>query len=154
MTSIVLLPVLAMPLPGLVISLSLCAAITTHAAPSPPETLPLLLLLLLLSLRCLPTPAAAGAPGAILGQQDALINTAVNAAAVVGAGLLFRSDWQAREKQLVRLAREEKLGALRLELANRRVVSVADLRGAARLVLVAGSAQQVAAALETAQQYR
>ena len=41
---------------------------------------------------------------------------------------------QARSKQIARLTREERLGALRLALANNKRVRVADLQGFARVV--------------------
>lgn len=61
---------------------------------------------------------------------------------------------QAREKQIARLGREEALGALGLQLANGKRVSVAQLRGAARLVFVAGSSAQVAAAVAAAEPFK
>ena len=41
---------------------------------------------------------------------------------------------QARDKQIARLTREERLGALKLALANNKRVRVADLQGFARVV--------------------
>jgi Low psii accumulation1 / Rep27 len=58
-------------------------------------------------------------------------------------GLLFRSDWQARDKQLARLAREEKLASLQLQLANGKRLAVRDLQDSARCVVVAGTPRQV-----------
>ena len=50
---------------------------------------------------------------------------------------------QARKKQISRLTREERLGALGLQLANGKKLSVGALRGNARIVLVAGTKAQV-----------
>ena len=51
--------------------------------------------------------------------------------------------WQARAKQIDRLTREEKLGALQVQLASGKLLSLATLRGSARAVIVAGSPDQV-----------
>lgn len=57
--------------------------------------------------------------------------------------LLFRSDWQARDKQLARLGREERLASLQLQLANGKRLSVRELQDSARCVVVAGTPRQV-----------
>lgn len=61
---------------------------------------------------------------------------------------------QAREKQIARLTREEKLGALSFKLASGKTRSMAALRGSARVVLVAGTQAQVAAALAAAEPFK
>jgi hypothetical protein len=58
-------------------------------------------------------------------------------------GLLLRQELAARDKQLARLQREERLGSLKLRLASGKVLALAELRGSARAVVVAGSQQQV-----------
>ncbi len=50
---------------------------------------------------------------------------------------------QARDKQMARLTREEKLGRLSVELASGKVLPLASLRGSTRVVLVAGTQAQV-----------
>ncbi len=50
---------------------------------------------------------------------------------------------QARDKQMLRLVREEKLGNLTLQLANGKKLSMGALRGSSRVVIVAGTKQQV-----------
>ena len=62
--------------------------------------------------------------------------------------------FQARDKQMARLTREEKLGALSIQLANGKVLRLSALRGSARCVVVAGTQAQVAKALEAAEPFR
>jgi hypothetical protein len=50
---------------------------------------------------------------------------------------------QAREKQMARLAREEALAALTVQLGNGKRVRLGDLQGTSRVVIVAGTQQQV-----------
>jgi hypothetical protein len=78
----------------------------------------------------------------------------INVGALAACAALLRNDLQAREKQMDRLLREDKLGACQLELANGRVLRLAQLRGAARPVIVAGTPAQVATALEDAEPYK
>lgn len=52
-------------------------------------------------------------------------------------------SWQAREKQVARIAREEALGALQVRLASGKRLRLADLQGTSRVVLVVGTQQQV-----------
>ena len=67
---------------------------------------------------------------------------------------LFRGDYAAREAQIERLTREEALGACRLELANGKLLRLAQLRGFARVVLCAGTTPQVLACLEAAEPFK
>jgi uncharacterized protein YigA (DUF484 family) len=53
---------------------------------------------------------------------------------------------QARDKQMARLAREERLAALTMQLGNGKRVRVGDLQGKSRVVIVAGTQQQVGTA--------
>ena len=76
---------------------------------------------------------------------------------VLPVGLQYgfsRPAWPAIEALLSRLEREAGLGALRVRLANGRALRVADLRGAARPVDVAGTRAQVDAALAAAAPHR
>jgi hypothetical protein len=50
---------------------------------------------------------------------------------------------QAREKQMARLAREEALASLTVQLGNGKRVRLGDLQGTSRVVIVAGTQQQV-----------
>jgi hypothetical protein len=85
---------------------------------------------------------------------EALQDLAINVGALGTFGFLLKRDLEAREKQINRLMREDLLGACQLELANGRVLRLAQLRGFARAVLVAGSADQVTEALAAAAPYR
>jgi hypothetical protein len=50
---------------------------------------------------------------------------------------------QARDKQMARLAREEQLAGQQVQLANGKRLRLADLQGSSRVVLVAGTTEQV-----------
>lgn len=78
----------------------------------------------------------------------------INIAALGVCGLLLKQDLDARSKQLARLMREDALGACQLELTSGKVLRLAQLRGAARPVLIAGTPSQVAAGLKAAEPYR
>lgn len=52
---------------------------------------------------------------------------------------------QARDKQMARLQREEQLAGQQIQLANGKRLRLADLQGSSRVVLVAGTTQQVCA---------
>lgn len=54
----------------------------------------------------------------------------------------------------MRLAREERLGALPIQLASGKKVALSSLQGSARVVLVAGTTAQCTAALEAAAPYK
>eukprot|EP00879_Flechtneria_rotunda_P002914 GHRR01003131.1.p1 GENE.GHRR01003131.1~~GHRR01003131.1.p1 ORF type:complete len:309 (+),score=86.80 GHRR01003131.1:246-1172(+) len=97
--------------------------------------------------------AAAGAPGA-LQLIDVLQNLAINIGAVAIFAFLFSRDWKARDKQLARLAREEALASLPVQLANNKRVKLADLQGLSRIVVVAGTQQQVSDAIAAAEPYK
>lgn len=62
------------------------------------------------------------APGA-LETNSVLQNIGINIAVFAVFGFLLRGDLQARDKQMARLTREEKLGSLRIKLANKKVQS-------------------------------
>lgn len=72
--------------------------------------------------------ALAGAPGATKTALEALQDLAINLGSVGLCGALVWRDLQAQEKQMARLMREEELGACQLELANKRVLRLAQLR--------------------------
>ena len=55
---------------------------------------------------------------------------------------------------MARLMREDELGACQLELATGRLLRLAQLRGFARVVLIAGTPQQVAASLDAAAPFK
>ena len=55
---------------------------------------------------------------------------------------------------MARLEREQVLSGLKLQLANGKRLRLGDLQGAARAVLVAGTQEQVAAAVAAAEPYK
>jgi hypothetical protein len=85
---------------------------------------------------------------------EVLQDGAINVGALATCGLLFRRDYQARARQVSRLMREDQLGGCQVELASGRVVRLAQTRGFARPVVVAGSPQQVREALAAAEPLR
>ncbi|MEW5303923.1 MAG: hypothetical protein WDW36_006568 [Sanguina aurantia] len=102
-------------------------------------------------------PQLAGALGHTqnaLPLNDVLTNIGIDLGAVATFAFFFYKDWEAREKQIARLGREEKLGALTVELANRKRLPIASLRGSARVVIVAGNRQQVAESLAAAAPFK
>lgn len=97
--------------------------------------------------------ALAGAPQAkplLEAGQD----FAINIGALGFCGYFLKGDLDAREKQMARLMREDALGGCQLELANGRVLRLAQLRGAARPIVIAGTASQVADALAAAEPHK
>ena len=78
----------------------------------------------------------------------------INVGALLICGALVRNDLKQRDKQLARLLREDQLGACQLELVNRKVLRLSQLRGAARPVIVAGTPVQVSEALRAADPYK
>lgn len=67
-----------------------------------------------------------------LAPSEVYENIAINVGAFAIFAFLFRNDWIAREKQMARLQREERLGALKLVLANGKVGSERGLNVRAR----------------------
>ncbi|GAX75281.1 hypothetical protein CEUSTIGMA_g2726.t1 [Chlamydomonas eustigma] len=97
--------------------------------------------------------AVGGAPNA-LPLNSVLTNVGVDLAAILVLGYFLRSDLQARDKQIARLTREEKLGNLGVQLSSGKRLPLSALRGSSRVVIVAGSKAQVSAALEAAAPFR
>jgi hypothetical protein len=56
---------------------------------------------------------------------------------------LLHAGLQAREKQMARLAREEALAGLTVQLGSGKRIRLGDLQGSSRVVIVAGTQQQV-----------
>ncbi|PSC72600.1 LOW PSII ACCUMULATION chloroplastic [Micractinium conductrix] len=98
--------------------------------------------------------ALGGAPNATKSVAEALQDFAINIGSLAACGYFVKGDLEAREKQMARLLREDELGACQLELANGRMLRLAQTRGFARAVLVAGTPQQVAAAMADAEPYK
>lgn len=83
-----------------------------------------------------------------------LIDMAINVGALALCGYFLKRDLDAREQQISRLLRADQLGACQLELSNGRLLRLAQVRGFARAVLIAGTPAQVAAAIEAAEPYK
>ena len=96
---------------------------------------------------------AAGAPNAPP-LESSLENVGVDLAAAALFAFLYSREEKAREKQMARIGREERLGRLRCELANGRGVRLEDLRGFSRCVVVAGDDEYVKTAIEDAERVR
>lgn len=73
---------------------------------------------------------------------------------VLHIAYICRSDSKARDKSLAKIAREENLSNLRLELSNRRVVTIGELRGTARLVILAGPGSYIEEAFKQSEPYK
>ena len=96
---------------------------------------------------------ALGAPNAPP-LATSLGNLVVDLACVGFFAWLYSREEKARERQMARIGREERLGRLRCELANGRGTRLEDLRGFARCVVVAGDDAYVRTALEDAERVR
>ncbi|KAJ7557013.1 hypothetical protein O6H91_05G108600 [Diphasiastrum complanatum] len=78
----------------------------------------------------------------------------IDIAAVVLFVLLYRSDAKARDVQLAKLSREESLALLRLELSNKRIITVGQMRGTVRVVIIAGPGSYIEEALRLSKPYQ
>lgn len=94
-----------------------------------------------------------GAPDA-LPLNDIASSWAIDVGAIATFAFLLKRDLKARDKQVARLQREERLGALQIELASGKVLRLTQLRGFARVVLFAGTSEQVSQVLESADSFR
>lgn len=86
--------------------------------------------------------------------QEVAQGLAIDAAGIGIFGWLLKRDLDARDKQIARMTREEDLGSLQIELANKKTLRLAQLRQFVRIVIVAGTSQQVQDALEEAEEFR
>lgn len=86
--------------------------------------------------------------------QDVVQGLAIDAGAIALFSFLFLRDKEARDKQIARISREERLGDLQLELGNKRTLRMQQLRSFVRPVIVAGSAEQVSAAIRAAEPFK
>lgn len=68
--------------------------------------------------------------------------------------ILFRNDWQERQKQLLRMGREERLAACKLELLSGKSLQLGRLRSFARPVIFCGTPEQVLAARKAAEPFK
>lgn len=97
--------------------------------------------------------AIGGAPGA-QSVIEVVQSLGIDLGAAVVLAFLIRSDLQAQEKQMARLSREQRLGELSVKLSDGKAINVADLRGNCRVVIVAGSDEQISACMDVAEGFR
>ena len=83
-----------------------------------------------------------------MGMEDVLTNLGTNIGSLLFCAFFLKQDLEARDRQINRLTREEKLGALSIKLSNGKVISLASLRGTSRVVIAAGTRSQLASAVE------
>ncbi|KAL0030171.1 hypothetical protein WJX77_001393 [Trebouxia sp. C0004] len=79
---------------------------------------------------------------------------AIDAAGIGILGYLLKRDLDAQDKRVARMTREEGLGGLQIELADKKSSRLAQLRQFVRIVNVAGTSQQMSDALEEAEEFR
>jgi len=96
---------------------------------------------------------AMGAPAAPPVNESAQ-NVGVDFVALATFGFLYKREDEARERQMARIGREERLGRLRCELAGGKGVRLEQLRGFSRVVVVSGNAEYVRLAMEDAEACR
>ncbi|VAH49422.1 unnamed protein product [Triticum turgidum subsp. durum] len=88
---------------------------------------------------------ALGNPARAAGVAETLKGLGIDVAAVAVFAFLYSRDRKASDAQVARLTREENLSRLKLRVGDGgRVVPLSELRGSARLVIVAGPAEFVA----------
>ena len=86
--------------------------------------------------------------------EGSLENLAIDGAALALFGFLYAREEDARERQMARIGREERLGRLRVELAGGKAVRLEDLRSFSRVVVVSGDEAYVRTALGDAEDVR
>lgn len=67
-------------------------------------------------------------------ELSTLQGLAIDAAGIGIFGWLLKRDLDARDKQIARMTREEDLGSLQIELANKKTLRLAQLRQFVRIV--------------------
>uniref|UniRef100_A0ACD5UT55 Uncharacterized protein n=1 Tax=Avena sativa TaxID=4498 RepID=A0ACD5UT55_AVESA len=88
---------------------------------------------------------ALGNPARAAGAAETLKGLGIDVAAVAVFAFLYSRDRKASDAQVARLTREENLSRLKMRVGDRVVpVTVSELRGSARLVIVAGPAEFIA----------
>lgn len=105
--------------------------------------------------RLLPALSSSSDP-ARAGAADTLKGLGIDVAAVSLFAFLYSRESKAKDAQVARLAREERLSRLRLRVGAEgggRPFTLSELRGTARLVIVAGPAEFVAESFRRSQPY-
>lgn len=72
--------------------------------------------------------------GAVASSRAAVQGLGIDAVGILIFGYLLKRDLDAREQQIARMTREEDLGSLQIELANKKTLRLAQLRQFARVV--------------------
>lgn len=84
---------------------------------------------------------------------DILKGLGIDIGAVAIFAFLYSRESSAKNAQLARLTREESLSNLKLRVDEKKVISVNDLRGIARLVICAGPAPFIAESFKLSQPF-
>ena len=95
----------------------------------------------------------AGAPNSPPFDQS-LSNVGIDFACAALFAFLWKKDEEAKQKQMSRIGREERLGGLKVELTTGKIVRMQSLRGFSRVVLFAGNLEYLETSLEVAEQYK
>ncbi|KAK8969664.1 hypothetical protein KSP40_PGU009440 [Platanthera guangdongensis] len=74
---------------------------------------------------------------------EILKDLGIDLGAILLFAFLYTRENKAKTAQLAQLSREERLGELKLRVDKNKIISINDLRGAARLVVLAGSAAYI-----------
>ncbi|XP_020591423.1 protein LOW PSII ACCUMULATION 1, chloroplastic-like [Phalaenopsis equestris] len=82
-------------------------------------------------------------PSKTLLLPEVLKGLAIDASAVFLFYFLYSRENEAKNVQLAKLFREESLSQLKLQIDQNKIIAVNDLRGIARLVVIAGSASYI-----------
>ncbi|XP_066345481.1 protein LOW PSII ACCUMULATION 1, chloroplastic-like isoform X1 [Miscanthus floridulus] len=98
-------------------------------------------------------PALSSDPARAAGAADTLKGLGIDVAAVSLFAFLYSRESKAKDAQVARLAREERLSRLRLRVGAGRPFTLSELRGTARLVIVAGPAEFVAESFRRSQPF-
>lgn len=89
-------------------------------------------------------PALLNSSRAAADFPEILKGLGIDLGAVVFFAFLYTRESSAKNAQLARLSREESLSKLKLRVDENKTISLGDLQGAARLVILAGPASYIA----------
>ena len=67
---------------------------------------------------------------------------------------LWSIDEEAKQKQMARIGREERLSGMKIELSNGKIVLMCELRGFARVVVFAGNEEYCRKSLDIAERFK
>merc|ERR1712216_95402 len=93
----------------------------------------------------------AGAPNSPPFDQS-VSNVGIDGACAALFVVLWKKDEEAKQKQMSRIGREERLGGLKVELTTGKIVRMQSLRGFSRVVLFAGDLEYLEKSLEVAEE--